>query len=296
MSFFQKARETCVERYGHAWARSSDDVQARTRMTNMMRRGVAYPLQDVHVMEKLKNTVRVRYGVDSVSQDPDIRARAKATCLAKYGSEEPLAAKSVRDKIIATNRERYGGMAPLSSAEIRGKCEMTVFRKYGVQHVTQLKEIQHKILESKREHGTFGTSACEDVLYGRLCEAFGRDDVIRQYKSDAYPFACDFYVKSRDLYIELNASWTHGSHWFDPENIQDAAVVNEWLARGTAYYKNAVRVWTVADVNKRNHAKIHDLNYVVFWDYLLADAFSWFDMGCPDGHDWERVYSWAADR
>ena len=35
-------------------------------------------------------------------------------------------------------------------------------------------------------------------------------DVITQYKDDRYPFACDFYIPSLDLFIECNYHWTHG--------------------------------------------------------------------------------------
>ena len=29
-------------------------------------------------------------------------------------------------------------------------------------------------------------------------------------KYDRYPFACDFYISSLDLFIECNYHWTHG--------------------------------------------------------------------------------------
>ena len=35
-------------------------------------------------------------------------------------------------------------------------------------------------------------------------------DVITQYKDDRYPFACNFYIPSLDLFIECNYHWTYG--------------------------------------------------------------------------------------
>ena len=43
----------------------------------------------------------------------------------------------------------------------------------------------------------------------------GNEDIIRQYKSDLYPFACDFYIPSLDLYIECNYHWTHGNKLYE---------------------------------------------------------------------------------
>ena len=73
---------------------------------------------------------------------------------------------------------------------------------------------------TKRKNGTFNSSKPEDMSYVLLCEVFGKDDIERQHKDDRYPFLCDFYVKSKDLYIECNYHWTHGKHWFD-EKCED---------------------------------------------------------------------------
>lgn len=56
-------------------------------------------------------------------------------------------------------------------------------------------------------------------MYTLLCNIFNVDDIIRQYSDNRYPFCCDFYLKSLDLFIELNFHWTHGGHPFD-ENSQ----------------------------------------------------------------------------
>lgn len=44
----------------------------------------------------------------------------------------------------------------------------------------------------------------EELMYERLVHRFGAQDVVRQYKSDRYPFLCNFYISLMDLYIELN--------------------------------------------------------------------------------------------
>ena len=45
---------------------------------------------------------------------------------------------------------------------------------------------------------------------------FEKDDIIRQYyDKDRYPFNCDFYIKSKDLFIEYQG---HPSHGYCPFN------------------------------------------------------------------------------
>lgn len=295
-SICEKARKTCLQRYGSEWACSNEDVQAKCEQTNLEKYGVRVPMQNSDIRAKQQETVKSRYGKQFIGQVPEFRDKVHKTCLDRYGAEEPLSSKIVREKICTTNQERYGGNSPLSSDEIREKVKSTCLARYGVNYVTQSDDVVQKISLSKSERGTFGASESEDVLYQKLCDTFGQDDVVRQYSSDDYPFACDFYIKSCDLYIELNASWTHGDHWFDDKSVFDMDTITVWNNRNTDYYKNAIHVWTVADVKKRNTARKNGLNYVVFWDEKLRDAELWFASGCPDSYDWNRMYSWIPER
>ena len=89
---------------------------------------------------------------------------------------------------------------------------------------------------------------------------------MRQYKSDEYPFCCDFYIPSINLYIECNFSWTHGGHSYDKDNEEDQLILEKWKEKNTKYYDNAINTWTIRDVRKRNIAKQNNLNYIEFWN------------------------------
>ena len=90
--------------------------------------------------------------------------------------------------------------------------------------------------------------------------------IIRQYRSDIYPFACDFYDPNSDTYFEFNGSWTHGGHWFDENNEEDLKRLEFMKSKQTKYYGNAIETWTVRDVKKRKIAEENHLNYIVFWN------------------------------
>ncbi len=134
------------------------------------------------------------------------------------------------------------------------------------------KEAYRKMSETKtnnyRQTRTF-ESIGEEVVYNLLVERFGEDDVVYQYGvhpyDERYPFPCDFYIKSKDLFIEMNIHFSHGNHWFDKSDHDDMLKVKHWTNEGRKYMKQ-VKQWTVSDPLKRETAKKSKLNYLVFWD------------------------------
>lgn len=179
----------------------------------------------------------------------------------------------------------------------------TMLRKYGVDNIMKNldirkkhklvlsdPEVQQKIVDTKRRNKSFNTSKAEKVIKENLIQLFGSKDVAYQYSDERYPFNCDFYIKSRDLWIEVNGHWTHGCHWYDV--LRDKAVVRHWRQKGSAFYKMVLDVFTKRDVDKRLKAKESQLNYVVFWKNSIEEFQEWVSLGCPDGQDWLKEYSW----
>ena len=121
--------------------------------------------------------------------------------------------------------------------------------------------------ETKKRNNSFNSSKPEDNYYIHLIDVYGEDDVVRQYRDDRYPYACDFYVKSKDLFIELNFNWTHGGHPFDSQNEADIKKLTIWekKAAKSEFYKNAIYTWTKLDVKKQLVAKENKLNYIVYY-------------------------------
>ena len=100
--------------------------------------------------------------------------------------------------------------------------------------------------------------------------------VYYQYTSELYPFACDFYIPSEDVYIEYQGSWTHGHRPFDESNEECLEQLELWKerARTSKYYQNAIQVWTKRDPIKRETAKKNNLNWI---EFFTVDEFNnWF--------------------
>lgn len=123
----------------------------------------------------------------------------------------------------------------------------------------------------------FTVQGKKKLVYDLLSNKFGEDDVICQYKDlNRYPFLCDFYIKSLDLFIELNIYWTHGGHFFDKSNKDDVSKLLYWSSRKTDAFDKAVYTWSTSDLNKRDTAIKNNINYLVFWDNDLSDFKEWF--------------------
>ena len=79
-------------------------------------------------------------------------------------------------------------------------------------------EILMKIYKTKTEHNSFNFSKVEEKYFNYLKNKYGEKDIIHQYKDSRYPFYCDFYIKSLDMFIELNLHWSHGGKLFKGDN------------------------------------------------------------------------------
>ena len=126
---------------------------------------------------------------------------------------------------------------------------------------------RQNINDVMRNNDSFNRSIAEDNYYKELVNRYGNEDVIRWYSDDRYPFVCDFYIVSEDLFIELNKHWTHGGHPFDELNLNDISKLEDWEEKSkySKYYLNAIYTWTVLDVKKQKIAKENNLNYKVIY-------------------------------
>jgi len=116
----------------------------------------------------------------------------------------------------------------------------------------------------------------EDYIYDKLKEKYG--EVKRQYKDeDRYPWECDFYIPSEDMFIEYLKHWTHGRRAYDPEDPECQKDV-EWLkskAADNEFYQRCLDQWTKSDPEKMEVAKEAGLNLFIF--YNLREFDRWYE-------------------
>lgn len=226
---------------------------------------------------------------------------------------DKLSEKRRVNKMMSTQKIQYGGVG-LASEQSKAHAHQTTLDRYGKDNPMQVKEFSNKLfisllnkvgnamVEYRKTHdisvvskATFNGSRTEMFVLEKLCQKFGYDNVYYQYgvypKDSRYPFNCDFYIKSKDLFIELNYYYVHGNHWFDNSSKRDL----ERLARLTSKanpnisndsYSIAIDVWTNSDIKKRNLARKNKLNYLVFWKYPKGIVNNLSISDLVDFNDW----------
>ena len=295
---YAKSDATCLARYGvHRWhILNVPEIHDAWVATCMARYGVPHPLASAEVREKFRATMCERYGGPYTLSSPVLFERVLKTVRARYGVDNTFLVPEFREKARQTCLEKYCVEHSSQSLEVKDKTRRTMIARYGVPYGMLCPELRDKMLASKDKNGTHNGSKSEDLVYEKLVSVFGESDVLRQYHSDAYPYRCDFYIKSRDMYIECNGYFSHYHHWFGSYAFDKDILANFREKLSPTFYEKLLSVWCKSDLKKREVARDGNLNYVVFWGDNSEDADIWFAMGCPDGHDWEREYSWLPDR
>ncbi len=207
----------------------------------------------------------------------EVKNTRRKTNKKKFGYEagpNPFGSDSFANIMI----DKFGVENPFSSEEIKEKIKKTNLEKYGVENPAYLektikashtKQANRKRYITHKKNNSFTASQPEDDFHEFLLSIFDADDVFRHYADDPrYPFACDFYIRSLDLFIELNLYFTHGFHWFNHDDPEDLKKLAMWKERsnGKDLYNGAIYVWTVSDPQKREAAIRNNLNYVVLWN------------------------------
>lgn len=267
-----KAKETCLQRYGVTSPLKSEIFKQKSKETCLQRYGVEYTGQIPEKIEKTHKACLEKYGVDSVFKVQKFRNQSLDTCIKKYASNEDDInsivnigqLKYIKDKIKNTCLEKYGVENPMQ----------TQYYKNLISSILSSNEIQEKIYNTKLLNNSFNISYQEDVCFDLLKEKYS--DCIRQYKSELYPFNCDFYIPSLNLYIEYNGSHYHHYHPFDINDDNDLNELNRLKEKAKnsnahkngkkSQYDNIIYTWTILDLKKRNIAQQNNLNYIEFWN------------------------------
>lgn len=258
------------------------------------------PFKLQEFQEKAAKTRLAKYGGEyTLSRGSSLESQARATFAQNMKDEKYK--ESIVGKRKETCERNYGVAFPLLSREVQMRLKATCLKTYGVDSYSKTDEFKKtmsdssaiwvpKMFATKKSKGNLNTSQVEKRI-ARELQGFERE-----YVCDEYPYHADFYDSDRDLFIEVNAHWTHGGHWYDTFSAFDAQKLTSWQAKSSSYIDKAIKTWTVSDVGKRQCARDNKLNYVTFWDSQGSDFDLWCVMGMPDGQDWRQEYSWLPTR
>lgn len=282
--FKEQRKETWKRNLGVEYPTQSKQVIQLRQMNNLIKYNVTEPSKLPNVIKKRLSTKQKKNGGKYVSEKTI--QNTQKTNLQLYGHVCSLHSKENEKNIHDKWSKKYRGGHPLSDLTIRKKGEEKCLQKYGSKNYSQSKEYHDlwkdeewknrsisKQIATKKKNNSFHISREETKAYDLLKFIF--PNLIQHYKSETYPFLCDFYDPDSNTYIELNAHWTHGKHFFDLTSQEDLKLLEKWKekAKISKFYKNAIETWTVRDVKKREVAKKNGLKYLVFWNLKEVSIF-----------------------
>ena len=195
-------------------------------------------------LEHAKQTNQQNHGVDIWTN----RTKAEETFKNKYGSKSYMGTSEFRKKRINYYQTNYGCD---NNSQINGWYQ---------KHTNAFRFGAIKGYLTKKKNGTLTTSSIECKLKEKFNEL--NINYMSQYKSEKYPFACDFYLPKYDLYVEIQGHWTHGNHKFNGIDSNDIQILENWKKKNSPQYNRAIDIWTKRDPLKRETAKNNNLNYL----------------------------------
>lgn len=158
--------------------------------------------------------------------------------------------------------------------EIKEKFRKSYAKIWASKSVKEKQASIQKMQETKRKRGNLNTSKQEEIAFNLLNEKFPHQ-IKRQYKTEEYPFLCDFYIIPLNLYVEANFNWTPGKHPFDENNEEDIKTLKLWKNKSmhSDFFKVAINTWTKRDVKKLEYVKRNNLNFIAL--YSLEEFKVW---------------------
>ena len=222
-----------------------------------------------------KTKLYTRYCSDKCSANSEETKQKKVdTLLTNWGSEHCYDSEKYRNML----KEKYGVEYTAQRKDVIAKRKETFIKKYGVPYVMQNEEIKNKMWETCKTKMSFNTSKEEEQIDKWLTELGYKFE--HHYKSDKYPFNCDFYLFDYDIYLEYQGSQFHrGRSYLGTNNdklelqkLQES--LNNKIKEGikNPQEKSIIDTWSKRDVFKRETAYQNKANLLELYDCLNINS------------------------
>ena len=297
-----KTKNTIKDKFGEESIFKTTFFKSKAKQTKLER----YGDENYINKEKIKQTLLNRYGVKNAASLPNnifktnnpqknkkLHIKTQQTCFKKYGVKGFNYKKAKQTKLERYGDENYTNKEQAKQTKLerygdenytnKDQAKQTCLKKYG--YITKLNdplikknahnEISNlKRYETQKKNNSFNKSKQELESYDLLKQKYS--DVIYHYKDkDRYPFICDFYIPSLDLFIECQYSQFHNFRSYlntdeDKKEIellkQKSKQRKQITGKNKSKYDSVIYTWSYLDVRKRNIAKQNNLNYIEFWN------------------------------
>lgn len=204
------------------------------------------PLSDEHKQKISKGQLGREGGFKGKHHTEESKQKTSKTLLDGYAS----------GRII--HKEQVVWNKGLTGVQVAWNKGISYYETHSIEDKEKMIE---KIFDTKRKNHSWNTSKPEEEFNDFLVNLFSKEDVIRNYSDERYPTRCDFYIRSLDIFIELNLHPSHFTHPFDNSNVEDIEYFAKLKESNDRWSKMILDVWGDRDIQKLNIAKKNKLNY-----------------------------------
>ena len=220
----EKAKQTCLEKYGETHPMKSEECLIKMKNTCLDRYGVDNYIKTEEFKEKTKETINNKYGVNHYSQTDEFKIKhkqtcqekygkeyvfqvdefkekSKQTCLNKYGKEYYMQTDEYKEQVINTNLDKYGVKNPLQFEEFKEKAKMTCLDRYGVENSMQSPEIRLKAMKTMYDNNNVKLSKQQKYI----CKLVNGELNYLIEDTNRYSFV-DIAFLDENIYIEWDGS------------------------------------------------------------------------------------------
>lgn len=175
------------------------------------------------VKEKRETTNLERYDVHTPSLLKECNDKMIETRIENFGTVAPIHYHpETKEKFETTMMERHGAKHPLQAAGPKKKRLDTVIKKFGMDPLAMPENRDPEILSAAGQKGyrALHKKMGDGILSGPeksfakfLRERFGEKQILQQvpiYHGGRKPWLIDFYIKSLDIYVEMDGVFWHG--------------------------------------------------------------------------------------
>ena len=143
---------------------------------------------------------------------------------------------------------------------------------------------QNKLTEGEKKvfdkESGYNSSLDEEYIFEKLKEKW--PDVIMSDDRFVNPkthrhFQADYFIPSKDWFMNYDKTWTHFSEPYNPNNPEHQADL-KWLeskAEPGNYYERTIKQWTITDPIKREVAKVNGFKLIEFFN--LREFENWYN-------------------
>lgn len=184
--------------------------------------------------------------------------KEKADWAKKCSKAQLCMSEDVKQQKSQAYRDWWFGLSEEERLEINSKRSVTEKETWFSNKEDILS--RRKITEKENRQNRLCRSVAEQKMFDALIEVYP-DTIYDTRVDNRYPFFCDFYIPSEDLFIELNAHPSHGRLPISELTFDEYS----------KYPQKWVDVFARRDVEKQNTAKNNGINYIMIYPSATLD-------------------------